>query len=1096
MDRVKIYEKQVVFPTYEAGKPEKNPLFIEKRAYQGSTGKVYPLPVTEKISEEKKDKEYKALILENEYLYVMVLPELGGRIQRAYDKTNGYDFIYFNRVIKPALVGLAGPWVSGGIEFNWPQHHRPSTFMPVDYAVRENADGSGTVIIGETDRMYGTKGNAEITLYPGKAYIEIKGRLYNPTDYPQTFLWWANPAVAVNDDTFSVFPPDVNAVMDHGKRAVSTFPIATGEYYKADYSDGVDISRYRNIRVPTSYMAAHSDFDFVGNFDEGRDAGLLHVADHHISPGKKQWTWGCGDFGKMWDKNLTDEDGPYIELMTGMFCDNQPDFTWLKPQEEKNFVQYFMPYKSVGRVSNATKDCVIGVDFVDGDGHVIEPDPFGYGKEALRSLEKKADSGRIKIYATSVFEGAVIKVTSEGRTVYEKTVTLSPEKAFIDHIRGLSDYTVTVLDKDGKLIASYDEYVKENRPIPEPQEAMEKPEKIESLEELYLAGQHLEQYRHATFLPSDYYMEGLKRDPSDIRLNNAMGLLLLRNGMAEKSVPYFKAAIEKQTRRNPNPYSGEAYFNLGLAMEALGKYDEAYEAFFKATWSYETQANAFFHLACISVIRDRDCEKALAFADESLIRQYHSMRTRALRAGLLIRLGRDEEYRKFMDESMAIDRMFLPLSFREKEDIFAGTGSERKSALDLARELISYGFFDEAADVLAKCKDTDPLILYYRAYALLRDGRKNEALDCAEAAEKADKDLCFPGNVFDEYVLTEMIGLLIENGIKAPQARYLRGLIRYDRKRYAEAVKDWEDALGEDDTIALADRNLSIALFNHAAELDLTREEAVTRAVKYISEAVRLDPDNSRMLLEQDQLLRKTGACAEERLMKLEGRPDLVRDRYALMLAYVGILNDLKRHEEALTLIMGYTFHVWEGEGKVADQYKEALFGLAEREMEKGTEESLCKTVALIERTLAYPDNLGEGKLDNVPDNRAYYLMGKALKELGDEAGARKCFIKATEGSQVPEPVRYYNDQPSDYIFYQGLAFKELGERKKAMKSFHQLITFGETHIFDEVGYDFFAVSLPELEVYQDDMKGRSDDYCRRMAKLGRKGLSILESEG
>ena len=157
MDRVKRYEKQVVFPTYEAGKPEKNPLFIEKRAYQGSTGKVYPLPVTEKISEEKKNKEYKALILENEYLYVMVLPELGGRIQWAYDKTNGYDFIYFNRVIKPALVGLAGPWVSGGIEFNWPQHHRPSTFMPVDWAIRENADGSGTVIIGETDRMYGTK---------------------------------------------------------------------------------------------------------------------------------------------------------------------------------------------------------------------------------------------------------------------------------------------------------------------------------------------------------------------------------------------------------------------------------------------------------------------------------------------------------------------------------------------------------------------------------------------------------------------------------------------------------------------------------------------------------------------------------------------------------------------------------------------------------------------------------------------------------------------------------------------------------------------------------------------------------------------------
>ena len=90
----------------------------------------------------------------------------------------------------------------------------------------------------------------------------------------------------VNENTYSVFPPDVNAVMDHGRRAVSTFPIATGEYYKFDYSAGVDISRYKNIQVPTSYMAAHSDYDFIGNYDEGRQAGLLHVADHHVSRGK------------------------------------------------------------------------------------------------------------------------------------------------------------------------------------------------------------------------------------------------------------------------------------------------------------------------------------------------------------------------------------------------------------------------------------------------------------------------------------------------------------------------------------------------------------------------------------------------------------------------------------------------------------------------------------------------------------------------------------------------------------------------------------------------------------------------------------------
>ena len=166
MNEVRIWEERVTIPTYEAGEPDKNPMFLEKRVYQGSSGKVYPYPTTEKISHEKKDKEYQAVFLENEYLKVMILPELGGRIQRAYDKTNDYDFVYYNHVIKPALVGLAGPWISGGIEFNWPQHHRPTTFMPTDYQLRENEDGSKTLLVNDVDQMYGTKGIAAFTLYP------------------------------------------------------------------------------------------------------------------------------------------------------------------------------------------------------------------------------------------------------------------------------------------------------------------------------------------------------------------------------------------------------------------------------------------------------------------------------------------------------------------------------------------------------------------------------------------------------------------------------------------------------------------------------------------------------------------------------------------------------------------------------------------------------------------------------------------------------------------------------------------------------------------------------------------------------------------
>ena len=303
-NRVRVWQERQQIPTYRVGQPDRNPMFLEKRVYQGSSGAVYPYPVIDQVADTATLETWTAVYLENRYLKIMILPELGGRVQMALDKTNGYHFIYYNQVIKPALVGLAGPWISGGIEFNWPQHHRPSTFSPLEWRIAENADGSRTVWCSEIERMFFTKGMHGFTLHPDRAYLEISVQLYNRSSEPQTFLWWANPAVHVNDDYQSVFPPDVHAVMDHGKRDVSAFPIATGTYYKVDYAPGTDISRYKNIPVPTSYMAYHSDFDFVGDYDHSRQAGMLHIANHHLVPGKKQWTWGNSEFGRAWDRQL------------------------------------------------------------------------------------------------------------------------------------------------------------------------------------------------------------------------------------------------------------------------------------------------------------------------------------------------------------------------------------------------------------------------------------------------------------------------------------------------------------------------------------------------------------------------------------------------------------------------------------------------------------------------------------------------------------------------------------------------------------------------------------------------------------------------
>lgn len=496
---VRCWEEDVLLPTYETGEFEKNPIFLEKRVYQGSSGVVYPYPVIEKIADQPTQKSWHVVFIENQYIKVMIMPELGGRIQMAFDKVKQRHFVYFNQVIKPALVGLTGPWISGGIEFNWPQHHRPSTYLPTDFRLEEHADGSCTVWVNEVERMFRTKGMAGFTLYPDKAYIEIKAQLYNRTPFPQTFLWWANPAVAVNDDYQSVFPPDVNAVFDHGKRDVSSFPIATGVYYKMDYSAGVDISRYKNIPVPTSYMAIKSKYDFVGGYENDSQGGLLHVANHHVSPGKKQWTWGNGEFGKAWDRNLTEEDGPYIELMTGMYCDNQPDFTWLQPYEEKSFTQYFMPYQGVGVVKNATKDALINLEIQD--------------QEVL-----------IKVYTTGSFPHAVLTLQQNGQTRLCEHFDISPlaVKEFRLTLPGqikAEELKLSLCSAEGRELVGYQADKPEIKPIPDPAKAAQEPKDIASMEQLYLTGLHLEQYRHATYNPADYYLEGLKREPGDVEQN-------------------------------------------------------------------------------------------------------------------------------------------------------------------------------------------------------------------------------------------------------------------------------------------------------------------------------------------------------------------------------------------------------------------------------------------------------------------------------------------------------------------------------------------------------------------------------------------------
>lgn len=1069
---VRAWEEDIMLPTYEIGAEEKNPIFLEKRVYQGSCGSVYPYPVVEKISDEKKDKQYHALFIENEYIKVMVLPELGGRIQMAYDKVKQRHFVYYNQVIKPALVGLTGPWISGGIEFNWPQHHRPSTFLPTDFSIEEHPDGSKTIWCSEVERMFRTKGMQGFRLYPGKAYIEINVKIYNRTAFPQTFLWWANPAVVVNDHYHSVFPPDVNAVFDHGKRDVSSFPIATGVYYKQDYSAGVDISKYKNIPVPTSYMAIKSKYDFVGGYEEHVRGGLLHVADHHVSPGKKQWTWGNGDFGCAWDRNLTDEDGPYIELMTGMYTDNQPDFTWLQPYEEKSWVQYFMPYSEVGYVKNATKDILLNVELKDGKGEVT-------------------------VYATGVNKSLHlwVKDTLHGTILADKVIQVSPAEpchtAFEAGTLKDEDIQTEIRNEEGRLLIAYQAEKPEIKPIPEPAKAAKDPKDIASIEQLYLTGLHLEQYRHATYNPMDYYREALRREPGDVRCNNAMGLLLMRKGQFAQAESYFHKAVETLTERNPNPYDGEPYYNLGWSCLMQDKTEEAYDAFFKAAWNAAWQDAAYYALAQIDT-RKGDYEKALDKIERSLIRNWHNHKARQLKTSILRKLGRKDEALALTRNSLEIDsfnmgcrfeRFLLTEDENELRNMQELMQDRAHTYIEYALDFAAAGLYDEAIRLL-ECHAKDPsgvypMVYYALGYFHSRKGDEETALRYYEKAETADHAYCFPNRIEEVLILQDAMKV----NTKGTKAAYSLGNFWYAARQYDNATACWEASAKADPTFPTVWRNLSLAYYN--------KQGCTEKAVEAMERAFSLNKHDARILMELDQLYKRLNRPHAERLERLEAQLAETESRDDLSIERITLYNQLGRHAEAMKLISSRKFHPWEGgEGKITGQYVLCHVELAKDAIRNG---KYAEALELLAQTDSYPHNLGEGKLANAEENDIWYYKGEAHRGLGEEQAAEACFLKATVGSAEPQQAFFYNDAQPDKIFYQGLAWRALGDEGQAKSRFNKLIKHGEKHLFDKCRIDYFAVSLPDLAIWEDDLDKRNRIHCHYVMGLGHLGLHDME---
>jgi tetratricopeptide (TPR) repeat protein len=1088
---VRAWSEAVAIPTYMPAAPDLNPMFLEKRVYQGSSGKVYPLPFTDRIADEKADRLWNVVWLENRFLQVMILPEIGGRIHAARDKTNGFDFIYRQNVIKPALVGLAGPWISGGIEFNWPQHHRPDTFLPADYSIERHPDGSVTVWLSTLDPISRMKGMHGVCLHPDRAVIELKVRASNRTTLPQSFLWWANAGIRTHEAYQSFFPPDVHYVADHARRSTCEYPLCQGSYYGVNYGErarlGVppderpsnfvppncggsapvqyppnDLSWYANIPTPCSYMCMGSSEDFFGGYDHNAQAGIVHVADHHIAPGKKQWTWGNHNFGYAWDRNLTDSDGPYIELMAGVYTDNQPDFSFLQPGETRSWSQFWYPIQKIGVAHHANVQAAVHLDLDD------------------RHL-------KIGVSVSTPFPKAVIRLEGKGSAL-TWTADLAPGHPFL-----LEDAsspgkwktaTLRVLAQDGREIIAYSPKPRQARAVPPPATEPPPPGEISTAEELYVTGLHLEQYRHATRCPTLYWREALRRDPLDAHCNNALGLWHLRRGEFTAAHEHFENAIQRLTRRNPNPRDSEPYYNLGLCLCHLGLFTEAEAALHKAAWNQAWQPAAWHALAELAC-RRQDWSRALELTGRALRANADNSRARNLRVIILDILERRVEAQNLLRETLALDPLDGWACHLAGRDVPGGWQTRLDIALDFERA----GLYGAAIKLLSAPQPSSgprpaaqalptadwgaaPLVQYYLGWLHEKNGDPAAARRHYQKAAAASPDYCFPSRLEEIAILQ---AALRANQSDARAAYYLGNLF-YDRRRHEEAIRLWEKSAKLDPAYSVVWRNLGIGYFN------IARKPRQARAA--YDKAVRANPSDARLIYERDQLWKRLGDPPQKRLRELEKHIKSVDSRDDLSIELCALYNQLGAPGRALAIVGQRHFQPWEGgEGQALAQHVRTHLSLGKLALAR---QDCAEARARFEAALATPENLGEARHLLANQSDIYYWLGHACDALNDSAAARKYWQAAASfrGDFQEMSARHF----SEMTYYSALAWGRLGQAQRMKKLLRDLLEHARQLGRTPAKIDYFATSLPTMLLFDDDIQFRQQTtalFLEAQARLG-----------
>ncbi len=957
---------------------------------------------------------------------IRVLPELGGRVLTATDRTNGYEYVYRQTEIKPALIGMIGAWISGGMEWDIPSHHRSTSYLPVEHRLVKNADGSSTIWVGAVDLQTKMQWLVGLTLYPGKSYLKVTTKLLDGAPIVQSFLDFTNAAMHVNKNYQVIFPPDTQFAVYHAKVAFTHWPISHEVYMGVDYTRGVNISWWKNNPSGSSFFAWNFNGDFFGGYDHGVNAGTICIQNHHVSPGAKFFEWGNGPSGELWDKIL-DSQGPYLELMSGNYSDNQPDYSWIQPYETKVADQYWYPIRGIRGAKNANLNGAVNLE--------VEP------------------SGKVFLgfSTTQAFDGAKVILTGKGQTLFEQTLNINPGTPFTHELAmpaGMTEYDLkaALLDSHGNELVGYQPVKLAPEAMPPTVTPPKPPAEIKSVDKLYHTGLRLEQFHNATMSPFPYYEEALRRDPNNYEVNTALGRIYCERGMWQEALEYLNRALHRATDNYTRPKDGEALYYQGVALRGEGQHQQAEDAFNRAAWSEAWTAASYFQLAELEGQKG-DWAKAVAYLDHSLDYNMQNAKAWDLKAVALRELGHTQEAEEAARKALTINALDLWAANELKlmnasDQPQIGLGNALQANLWLALDYDHAGLAGESEAVIKRLvaaspdpQRVNPLLYYYLGYFAQQRQQAGEASKYFRLAREMPSAYVFPFRVETVKVLEAAMQADPGNALTP----YYLGNTLYFLEQHAAAIRMWTKSTTMDSSFAPAWRNLAFA-YEHA-------EKNTPKAIAAMQRAVALDKSDAYYRYELDVLYEEGNVSPQKRLASLEADQAGVARRSDALTQEIRVNVLLGRYDRAIELLKDHQFHNWEGQGDIHGVYMDAHLLKGESEFRAGRYQEALQDY---EASLLYPANLEVGEPYRQPRRaQVDYLMGTAQEKLGNTAKSQELFRQA-----MVSHSRYISPEME---YYQGLAALKLGQNAKAQQLFDNLIARGEKMMAGNAAAGFFA---------------------------------------